>query len=275
MVGLPTPRPQPRAFSLVELLVVITIIGILLALLLPAVQAAREAARRASCCNNLRQIGIALQNYHAAIGSFPPGGIEHLSMINPKTGKPYGASGRQLAWSAFLLPYIEQDALYRQLDTGKAFDATENAVAAATVLSVYVCPSVPQGNYLKQGRGPCQYGGIYGERITSPNNPPKGAMLYDQAISIAQIRDGTSNTIIVAEDCDFTDGQWINGLNVFDQAFAINQAPSYENDIRSKHPGGANGVFCDGSVHFLSESMDLKVLAAICTRAGGEVVQPH
>jgi prepilin-type N-terminal cleavage/methylation domain-containing protein/prepilin-type processing-associated H-X9-DG protein len=267
------PSPRLRAFSLVELLVVITIIGILLALLLPAVQAAREAARRASCCNNLRQIGIALQNYHAAIGSFPPGGIEHRAMINPKTGKPYGASGRQLAWSAFLLPYIEQDSLYHQLDTGKAFDATENATAAATVLSVYICPSVPQGDCLKQGRGPCQYGGIYGERITSPNNPPKGTMLYDQAISIAQIRDGTSNTIIVAEDSDFTDGQWINGLNVFDQAFAINQAPSYENDIRSKHPGGANGAFCDGSVHFLTESMDLKVLAAICTRAGGEAVQ--
>ncbi len=274
MVGLPMPRLQPRAFSLVELLVVITIIGILLALLLPAVQAAREAARRASCSNNLRQIGIALQSYHAAIYSFPPGGVEHRSMINPKTGKPYGVNGRQLAWSAFLLPYIEQDALRRQLDMGKAFDATENAVAAATVLSVYVCPSVPQDNCLKQGRGPCQYGGIYGERITSPNNPPRGVMLYDRAISISEIRDGTSNTLIVAEDCDFTDGQWINGLNVFDQAFAINQAPSYENDIRSKHPGGANGVFCDGSVHFLPESMDLKTLAAICTRAGGEVAQP-
>lgn len=267
------PSPRLRAFSLVELLVVITIIGILIALLLPAVQAAREAARRASCCNNLRQIGIALQNYHAAIGSFPPGGIEHRAMINPKTGKPYGASGRQLAWSALLLPYIEQGALYRQLDTGKVFDAAENATAAAAVLSVYVCPSVPQGNCLKQGRGPCQYGGIYGERIISPNNPPKGTMLYDRAISIAQISDGTSNTLIVAEDSDCTDGQWINGLNVFDQAFAINQAPSYENDIRSKHPGGANGVFCDGSVHFLTEGMDLEVLAAICTRAGGEVTQ--
>jgi prepilin-type processing-associated H-X9-DG protein len=192
-------------------------------------------------------------------------------MINPQTGLPYGAAGRQFAWSVFLLPYIEQESLHRQLDTSKAFDAAANAPAAAAVLSVYICPSVPQGDGLKQGRGPCQYGGIYGERIASPNNPPKGTMLYDQAISIAQIPDGTSSTLIVAEDCDFTDGQWINGLNVFDQAFAINQAPSYENDIRSKHPHGANGAFCDGSVHFLAEDMALPVLAAICTRAGGEI----
>jgi prepilin-type N-terminal cleavage/methylation domain-containing protein/prepilin-type processing-associated H-X9-DG protein len=259
------PRLRPRAFALIELLVVIGIIGILMALLLPAVQASREAARRASCCNNLRQIGIALHSYHVANESFPPGGIEPRSRRWPK--------GRQLAWSVFLLPFVEQEALYQQLDTDKAFDAPENAAAAATILPLYVCPSVPQGSGLRQGRGPCQYGGIYGERITSPNNPPKGAMLYDRAISAVEITDGLSNTVIVGEDCGFEDGQWINALNVFDQAFAINQAPSFENDMRSKHPGGANGLFCDGAVHFLTESLDLKVLAAICTRAGGEAVQ--
>ncbi|MDZ7620426.1 MAG: DUF1559 domain-containing protein, partial [Patescibacteria group bacterium] len=125
---------------------------------------------------------------------------------------------------------------------------------------------------LVSGRGPCHYGGIFGERITSQNDPPKGVMLYDQRISIAEIRDGTSNTLAISEDSDFSDGQWINGLNVFDQAYGINQAPASENDIRSNHPGGANGLFCDGSARFLAESMELKTLAAICTRAGGEVV---
>ncbi len=278
MVDCPAPRPRairllPHAFTLVELLVVITIIGMLIALLLPAVQAAREAARRLACSNHLRQIGIALQGYHAAIGMFPPGGIEHRARINAATGKPYGAAGRQLAWSTFLLPYLEQEGLYRQLDLGKAFDAAENAATAAALIPVYVCPSVPDGNCLKQGRGPCQYGGIYGERITSPNSPPKGVMLYDQAISIAEIPDGTSFTLIVAEDGDFGDGQWINGLNVFDQAYAINRAPEFENDIRSKHPGGANGAFCDGSVHFLSETLDLEILAALCTRGGRETIR--
>lgn len=260
-------------FTLVELLVVMAIIGALIATLLPAVQMARETARRAGCLNNLRQMGIGVHHYHDALGTFPPGGIEHRTTINPATGRPYGASGRQLAWSVFLLPYVEQGSLYARLDTGKAFDAVENAEGAATVLSIYICPSVPQGSQLRSGRGPCQYGGIHGERITAPNNPPKGVMLYDRAIAIAEITDGTSNTLIIAEDGEFADGQWINARNVFDQAYAINRAPAFENDIRSKHPGGANGLFCDGSAHFLSETMELPTLAAICTRAGREVVQ--
>jgi prepilin-type N-terminal cleavage/methylation domain-containing protein/prepilin-type processing-associated H-X9-DG protein len=264
-------RRRLRAFSLVELLVVITIIGVLVALLLPAVHAAREAARRISCSNNLRQIGVGLQHYHEVHGLFPPGGIEVRSMINPDTGKVYGKSGRQLGWPAFLLPFVEQQPLYDRLDFSKAFDATANAVPAAALLSVFVCPSVGQSNELRSGRGPCDYGGIYGERITSPNSPPKGVMLYNRDISIAAIIDGTTNTLIVSEDGKAEEGQWINALNVFDVSCAVNQAPASENDIKSDHPGGANGAFCDGSVRFLAESMDINVLAAISTRAGGEL----
>jgi len=257
-------RNARAAFTLVELLVVITIIGILIALLLPAVQAAREAARRMSCTNNLRQMGIGLHNYHAALDCFPPGGIE--------VGPAY-PQGRMFAWCVFLLPYIEQQPLYEQIRLDKRYDAPENAAAAGTVLKVFLCPSASGGSRrLVQGRGATDYGGIYGERISGPNSPPKGTMLYDRAISIAEIRDGTSNTLIVSEDAEWKDGQWISALNVFDQAYAINKAPDVENDIRSRHPGGANGLFCDGSVRFLKETMDLATLAAICTRARGEVV---
>jgi prepilin-type N-terminal cleavage/methylation domain-containing protein/prepilin-type processing-associated H-X9-DG protein len=269
----PSRGMTPRGLTLVELLVVIAVIGVLIALLLPAVQAAREAARRTGCLNNLRQMGIAMHHHHNVHGAFPPGGVEHRWMINPQTGRRYGAAGRQLAWSVFLLPYLEQEPLFGRLDVEKPFDAPENAESAATILSVYICPSTPGGDRLVSGRGPCQYGGIYGERITGPNDPPKGVMLYDRAISIAQITDGTANTLAISEDSEHADGQWINGLNVFDQAYGINQAPAFENDIRSQHPGGANGLFCDGSTRFLPETMDLKTLAAICTRAGRELVE--
>ncbi len=257
-------RQATSGFTLIELLVVLAIVAVLIGLLLPAVQKVREAANQTTCRNNLKQLGLALHHYHDAYYTFPPGGLEWRP--------PGGTTQRQLAWSAFLLPYLEQDNLYRQLDLSKPFDAPENAPAAATVLRVYLCPSSRRTDVRVDGRGACDYGGIYGERIMSPNNPPKGVMLYDKPISIKMIPDGTAWTLIVAEDSGWSDGQWINGRNIFDQAFAINRAPPYENDIRSEHPGGAHGLFCDGSVRFLRETLDLPTLAAICTRAGREIV---
>ena len=266
-------HPQPlrnrcancrRAFTLVELLVVIAIIGILIGMLLPAVQSVREAARRTVCLNNLRQIGLALQNYHSAHQEFPVGGTGWRGPSTPDE--------TQIAWSAFLLPFLEQNNVFEQIDFNEAFDSSINAKAAESVIGVFVCPASLRGTELSSGRGPCDYGGIFGERITGPNNPPKGLMIYGESFSHRDIKDGSSNTIIVAEDSDFSDGQWINGLNLFDQAFAINAAPAFENDIRSRHPGGANAVFADGHVSFLSQNMSLENLAAICTRSGGEIV---
>jgi prepilin-type processing-associated H-X9-DG protein len=97
-------------------------------------------------------------------------------------------------------------------------------------------------------------------------------MLYTQSIRILDITDGTAHTLMVSEDSGWQDGQWINGLNVFDVAFAINAAPPFENDPRSKHKGGVNGLMADGSARFLANELDLDVLAAICTRNGGEPV---
>ncbi|HUT10267.1 MAG TPA: DUF1559 domain-containing protein [Thermoguttaceae bacterium] len=272
-----TLRPKklrPRAgFTLVELLVVIGIIGMLLGLLLPAVQAVRSTARRMSCKSNLHQIGVALLAYHDTHGSFPPGGMEPISPKWPK--------GRQLAWSAFILPQLEQQSLHGRIDFNRPFNSPENAEAAAEVVSTYLCPSVDRTSNLVDGRAACDYGGIYGERIDYegrpafpplPNNPPKGTMLYDRPIKLRQILDGKSTTLLVSEDGGWRDGQWINGLNIFDQAYAINQAPAFENDIRSDHSGGANALFADGSARFLDENMELAVLAAICTREGEEIV---
>ncbi len=261
-----------NAFTLVELLVVIAIIGILIALLLPAVQAARETARRMSCTNNLRQIGIGLHNYHGALKSFPPGCIEPFFKMS---------GGRQFGWSAFLLPFIEQQPLHKMIDFNQPYNAEENAEAAAQLVPTYICPSTRRPSLLVQGRGVTDYGGIFGEAI--PPNPADGTwtgengmMIYDRAFRIRDVRDGTSHTLIISEDSEWEDGQWINGLNIFDQKYAINYVHPipyfHENEIRSEHPGGANGLFCDGSARFLNEDMELKTLEAICTRAGGEIV---
>ena len=268
----PSSKTRPAGFSLIELLVVITIIGILISMLLPAVQSAREAARRISCSNNLRQIGIGLHGYHAAHDCFPPGCIE------PTHRK---SNGRQFAWSALLLPYIEQVALHAAIDFSKPCYDAANAQAAATVLATYICPSTARSSPLVQGRGATDYGGLYGEAI--PPNPADGSwlaengmMIYDCSFAIVDIHDGASNTLIVSEDCGWGDAQWINGLNIFDQKYGVNFEPPNprlrENEIRSDHPGGANGAFCDGSVRFLTENMDLRILEAIITRAGGEIV---
>lgn len=263
-MNFPIRKSGRPAFTLVELLVVIAIIGILIGLLLPAVQQVREAARRTSCGNKLRQIGIGLQLHHDAKSTFPPGGIEWR--LGSDTSK------RQLAWSVFLLPFIEQQNTFDLLDLSQAFDSAANELGARTMINTYICPSGQRGFELSDGRAPCDYGGIYGERINSPNNPPKGLMIYDQSFRHSDILDGSSNTMIVGEDSGWSDGQWINGRNIFDQAFAINAAPPFENDIRSEHPDGANTVFADGSVHFLSNQMDLETLGAVCTRAKREIV---
>jgi prepilin-type N-terminal cleavage/methylation domain-containing protein/prepilin-type processing-associated H-X9-DG protein len=258
-----------RALSLLELLVVIAILGVLIAILLPAVQSVREAGYRASCCNNLHQIGLAMHGFHESYKHFPQGGIEVRTLRLPN-GKPRYPKGRQLAWSAYILPFMEEQSLYARIDFKKAFDSPENATAAAEVVSTYICPSIPRSSYLRSGRAACDYGGIYGERISGPNSPPKGVMLYDRPIRIVDIVDGTSFTLMISEDYYGNDMQWINALNVYDVSAAVNTAP--ENDIHSYHRGGANGLMADGAVRFLSEDMDLTILAAICTRDGGEPV---
>ena len=257
-------QPRRPGFTLIELLVVIAIMAMLVGLLLPAVQRVREAAARTKCLNNLKQIALGLHNHLAARGTFPPGGVEWRP--------PGDTTKRQLAWSAFLLPFLEQDALYRRLDLSVPFDCPQNAPAAATVLPVYLCPAARRDNPISEGRGATDYGGLYGERITSPNNPPKGAMIYDRSFTVADIPDGTSTTIFVGEDTHGPGMQWINAANLFDQAFVINTAPAFENDLWSDHPGGVQVAFGDGSARFLRQTLELRTLAALCTRGGGEPV---
>lgn len=251
------------AVTLIELLVVIAIIGILVGLLMPAVQAAREAARKTSCKNNLKQIGLALHAYHNTHRSLPTGCIEWRGFNSPPTH-------RQLAWSALLLPFLEQTALFEQIDFTLPYDADENAEPASTRLSVYECPTAPIVSVL---RGKTDYGGIYGERLVS-KDPATGVFLYETPVPFKQVFDGLTQTLAVAEDVGGPDSEWINGRNVFVQAHGINDWEAWEgdNEIRSLHTSGAMVLFLDGHCQFLTEGIEDHVLGALITRAGHETV---
>ena len=265
------PRPAPpRAFTLIELLVVIAIIAVLIALLLPAVQAAREAARRSQCVNNLKQIGLALHNYHDAHQTFPSGG--------------WIVGGMNSGWSSAVLPGLEQRAVFDALNFSFPYNVATNSSAGSTVLNAYLCPSEPRKTFWNQPNADpfvsadADYGGMNGPRglIVPPiiNNPPRGAMIANVCLGFNQITDGTSQTIHVGEDPEAINALWSSGHNVFDQYMPINARPPVElgEELTSQHPGGVNTLFVDGSVHFLKQSMNPVALAALCTRAGGEVL---
>lgn len=252
-----------RGFTLVELLVVIAIVGILIAMLLPAVQAVREAARKTSCHNNMHQVGIALHSYHNVHRTLPTGCFEWRGFSSP-------ASHRQYAWSAFLLPFIEEQSLHSRIDFDVAFDDPANAEAAATPVATYRCPSAIDRF---SERGLTDYAGLFGERIVS-RDIWTGVFLYDRPIPFKAIFDGLSNTMCVAEDVGGPNSEWINGLNVFVQSHGINDRTAWigDNEIRSLHPSGAMVLFTDGHSQFLSDSTDRQVLGAMITRAGREIL---
>ena len=121
-------------FTLIELLVVIAIIAVLISLLLPAVQAAREAARRAQCLNNLKQIGLAIHNYHDVIGAFPPGYLSRLGPDGDNTGPGWG-------WAAMILPQIEQGPIFNAINFGLAIESPANQTARLTKIATFICPT--------------------------------------------------------------------------------------------------------------------------------------
>ena len=256
-----------RAFTIVELLVVIAIIGILVGLLLPAVQAAREAARQVTCQNNLRQIGLALQSYHQAHSTLPTGCIEWRDWRSPPTR-------RQFAWSALLLPFLEQGNVHAQIDFGLPFDHPDNQAAAGTELDVYLCPSAvtPETPAQTNRRGRSDYGGLYGEMLVDRPNDD-GVFLYERSIAFHEVRDGLSMTLAVSEDVGGPDSEWINGRNVFVQSGGVNDPKAWigDNEIRADHRTGAYGVWLDAHTRFLSDSVDRKLLGAMITRAGSEI----
>ncbi len=265
-----------RGFTLVELLVVVAVVGMLLGLTLPAVQHARESGRRVQCANNLRQIGLGLQTYHAQHGRFPIGCLE------PK--------GRRIAWSVALLPFIEQSQVYQRFDWQLPYNAVENLEATRTVIPTYLCPSTRRYEpgrvgpltdkrtrsglpAVDSGMACIDYGGMYGFSDATRGVTKPGMMVYDKPVSLKQATDGATETLLVAEDTGRGykfNGEWANGQNIFDQSGPINRTQN--NEMWSDHPGGVNGLFCDGAVRFLSDSLDMEIIEAICSREGEEFI---
>lgn len=288
-------RNRRPGFTLIELLVVIAIIATLVSLLLPAVQRAREAANRSSCQNNLKQLGLAMHNYHDSFKSFPPGWVDQV-----------GPGGSNWGWATYLLPQMEQGNLYKSLNVGnvnmmQAMNDATMLPLMRTPLSLYRCPSdtAPNVNTLHTMAGPAgteqlttsnyigSTGGLdYGFGTNANGSPVQltGVFGQNSSVEIKDITDGTSNTIAVGErswvqatqpsgnaQCNAAVLFGISGGNGYlpnralgNGFFGINQTGSFggagsgdscSHAFNSLHDGGTQFLFADGSVHFLSENL--------------------
>ena len=320
-------RRGQRAFTLVELLVVIAIIGILIALLLPAVQAAREAARRSQCTNNLKQIGLALHTYADVNKGLPPLSVRFTWYVN-------SWQTQHLSWRTRLLPYLEQQAIYNQVDwiNRQVWNVEPGLTIRNIDLAVFRCPSDRSGrppgtstswaptNYVaNQGADDCS-DLCTSSQFSSNTALTRGLFRENWSPTFSDILDGTSNTQAVSEcminepwvcraSCSGnmpacvagTDGvvlnsneeayrgySWFRGYAPYESSYSslmppndrltrnhecMNSSTRSVFAARSRHPGGVNVCWADGSVRFVSETVDKNVWIATSTIAGGESVQ--
>ncbi len=299
--------PNSGGFTLVELLVVISIIGILIALLLPAVQSAREAARRLQCANNFKQVGLALHNYHASHATLPIGtNLYYTGSGSCPTG-PGFYNG--MAWGVFVFPYLEMQSIYDQYDFSKNYFEEPNWTLGGSRINLFLCPSDPQDHELvwcctgRQQAGmpedhdmaKTNMAGVHDsiehmcQSINRPSQEANGVLYAVSATRFADISDGTSSTLMVGEILGGGRGthrgvywhSWDtlgtqNGINGpgtrIGEDLPLSFNHRHHGGFASEHPGGCHFAMVDGSVHFLSENIDAKLLAALTTRSNGEVV---
>jgi len=285
-------RRRERGFTLIELLVVIAIIAILIGLLLPAVQKIREAANRMKCSNNLHQMALALHNYNDTVGNLPP-----AYKTAPGTSLQPG-----WGWSTFILPYVEQDNKYRQLNPDNVLfglGATWVLPTAAQPgtqdkLTVFRCPSdpAPDKNSQRVDFATSNYravAGPYTYPYFTENQDMGGVMFENSIIRITDITDGTSQTLVIGECIfDIPTGKraciW-PGMHGFDGAsiwisdvmWWVDEATAQVNGtapqaFSSRHGRGANFAFGDGSVRFFRNGTDPNIIKWLAGRADGVIV---
>ena len=293
-----------RAFTLVELLVVIAIIGVLVALLLPAVQAAREAARRTQCKNNMKQIGLAIHNYHDAMRSFPPGYISSNPGIPGSTSWCRSGGVQRAPWTVLILPFTEQGNLHSQFNFNVVFQSTSNQMngpndAVIVPMKMYQCPSdvrleIQAGDvntsrkkywssyFGVQGGGAAPDCGNTGCSAANERGMYVSGMLFaGSKLGFQNVTDGTANVFLIGET-RYGGAAWAASAKQDSCAYARNLAGAQDainlhkgtgvHDTRgfsSYHPNGCGFTMVDGSVHFVSQNIDINIYRQLGRRDDG------
>ncbi len=236
----PTPLKSRWKLGLLSVLSIAAIGCVAFALLLPAQRRVRPAAKRTQCKNNIKQIGLALHNYHEHYGTFPP-------------AYTVDSNGKRLhSWRTLILPYVDQGELFNKIDLSKAWDDPVNAEAAKTELYVYHCPSAPGPN------NHTSYVVIVGANTCFPGAGSK---------TLSEITDGTANTMMVVEVGSEKSAPWMAPMDV-DEQFILSVGPK----SKVSHTGGLHALLADGSVRFVSSSVDVKTRHSLMTIDAGDAV---
>ena len=264
-----------KAFTLVELLVVIAIIGLMIGMMLPAVGAMHEAGRRTTCQNRLAQLGIALQKYESGYGTLPPGSTD------PKGPIHNVPQGIQISWTVHLLPYLDEAATLKQIDLAAGAYAEKNAAVRSLRIAAFICPS--QLPVLNTTTPACNYAGCHHDVEAPIDEDNHGVLFLNSHISARDVTDGVQHTIYVGEKQTSADNLgWMSGTRAtlrntgtpLDQTNDEKPASDlFVGGFGAYHPAGANFLFGDVAVRFVSTTIDTDVYQQLAHRADGKLLK--